>query len=184
MAKEEGLAQKQAIIDEVTDKLNNSASVVVAEYRGLSVAEVTELRRALRAENVDLKIYKNKLVKRATEATGKTELNEYLVGPNAMAFGTDDAVAPARVLAKFAKKHKNLVIKSAIVEGKLLNVDEVKAISALPDRKGMYSMLLGTLQAPVAKFARAVQAVADAKPAEGSAVAEPVKEEAAEAAAE
>ena len=75
MAKEEVLAQKQAVIDEVTDKLNNASSVVVAEYRGLTVAEATELRRALRAEGVELKIYKNKLVKRATEATGNESLD-------------------------------------------------------------------------------------------------------------
>lgn len=181
MAKEV-LVAKQAVIDEVTDKLNNASSVIVAEYRGLTVDEVTELRRALRAEGVELKVYKNKLVKRATEAAGKTELDEFLKGPNAFAFGSDDAVAPARVLAKFAKKHEALVLKAGIVEGKLLNTDEVKAISTLPNREGMYSMLLCTLKEPVAKVARILSALADkkgeaapaeeAKPAEEAAPAE------------
>ncbi len=177
MAKEEVLAQKQAVIDEVTDKLNNASSVVVAEYRGLTVAEATELRRALRAEGVEFKIYKNKLVKRATEATGNEGLDEYLTGPNALAFGHEDAVAPARVLAKFAKTHKNLVIKAGIVEGKLVGTDEIQELSKLPDRKGMYSMLLACLKDPMAKVARVINAVAEAR--EGAA---PAAEEAAPAA--
>ena len=182
MAKEV-LVAKQAVVDEITDKLNNASSVVVAEYRGLTVDEVTELRRALRAEDVELKVYKNKLVKRATDAAGKSELDEFLKGPNAFAFGSEDAVAPARVLAKFAKKHEALVLKAGIVEGKLLNQEEVLAISKLPDRKGMYSMLLCTLNEPVAKVARIVKALADKKAEGGEAApaeeAKPAEEAAA-----
>ena len=85
MANEKVLVAKQAVIDEIADKLTNAQSVVVAEYRGLTVDEVTELRRALRAENVELKVYKNKLALRATEACGKQELDEFLTGPNAIA---------------------------------------------------------------------------------------------------
>ena len=168
MANEKVLVAKQAVIDEITDKLTNAQSVVVAEYRGLTVDEVTELRRALRAENVELKVYKNKLALRATEACGKQELDEFLTGPNAIAFGHDDAVAPARVLAKFAKEHEALVIKTAIVEGKLLSKEEVMELSKLPNKEGMLSMLLACLKAPVSKVARAVKAVAD-KEADGSA---------------
>ncbi|MBO6047071.1 MAG: 50S ribosomal protein L10 [Erysipelotrichaceae bacterium] len=183
MAKEkEVLVAKQAIIDEVTAKIENSASMVVAEYRGLTVAEVTELRKALRAEGVEMKVYKNKLVKRATAVTGKSDLDEYLTGPNAYAFGLNDAVAPARVLADFAKKHKQLILKAGIVEGDVVGSDDIKAIAKLPDRKGMYSMLLGCIQAPVSKFARAVKAVADAK-AEASGEAPATTEDAAAAAA-
>ena len=154
------LEGKKTVVYEIENKFKNSGSTVVAEYRGLSVAEVTELRRALRAEGVELKIYKNKLVKRATEATGNESLDEYLTGPNALAFGHEDAVAPARVLAKFAKTHKNLVIKAGIVEGKLVGTDEIKELSKLPDRKGMYSMLLACLKDPMAKVARVINAVA------------------------
>ena len=168
MANEKVLVAKQAVIDEIADKLTNAQSVVVAEYRGLTVDEVTELRRALRAENVELKVYKNKLALRATEACGKQELDEFLTGPNAIAFGHDDAVAPARVLAKFAKEHEALVIKTAIVEGKLLSKEEVMELSKLPNKEGMLSMLLACLKAPVSKVARAVKAVAD-KEADGSA---------------
>lgn len=159
----EAIKAKSALVEEIAAKLKGAQSAVVVEYRGLSVSEVTELRRNLRAEDVEFKVYKNSLVRRATEATDYEGLNAQLTGPNAIAFGNSDAVAPARVLAKFAKDHDALVIKAAVVEGKLLGVEEVKEISSLPNREGMYSMLLGMLQAPVSKFARVVKAVAEAR---------------------
>ena len=177
----EAIKAKSALVEEIAAKLKGAQSAVVVEYRGLSVEEVTELRRNLRAEDVELKVYKNSLVRRATEATEYEGLNAELTGPNAIAFGNSDAVAPARVLAKFAKTHEALVIKAAVVEGKLLNVDEVKEISSLPNREGMYSMLLGMLQAPVSKFARVVKAVAEAKEDGSATEAAPVEEAANEA---
>ena len=158
------LSAKQAIVTEIQDKIKNSQSTVVCEYRGLSVAEVTELRRNLRAEAVDFKVYKNTLFERACDESGFEALKDSLVGPNAFAF-SEDATAPARVLAKFAKKHKALVLKSGIIEGKVVDVDTIKELSALPNREGMLSMLLSCLQSPVSSFARVVKAVADAKEA-------------------
>lgn len=168
MAKEI-IEAKQKVVGEIAEQLKAAQSTVVVEYRGLTVAEMTELRRTLRDENVGFKVYKNKLVQRAAEKEGMSELNEYLVGPNAVAFGHEDAVAPARILAEFAKKHDALVIKAGYVEGKFLPQEEVMAVAKLPNRSGMYSMLLGCIKEPVAKFARVVQAVADAK--EGAAPA-------------
>lgn len=180
----EAIKAKSALVEEIATKLKDAQSAVIVEYRGLSVAEVTELRRNLRAEDVEFKIYKNTLVRRATESTGYEELNAQLTGPNAIAFGHSDAVAPARVLAKFAKDHEALVIKAGMVEGKVLDVEEIKEISKLPNREGMYSMLLGMLQAPVSKFARVVKAVAEAKENGDEAVAKedaaPVEEAASE----
>ncbi|MBQ2582932.1 MAG: 50S ribosomal protein L10 [Erysipelotrichaceae bacterium] len=170
------LSNKQALVSEISDKIRNSQSTVVCEYRGLSVAEVTELRRALRAEDVDFKVYKNTMVERACDETGFGDLKDTLNGPNAFAFSTD-ATAPARILAKFAKKHKALVLKKGIVEGKVVDEDMIKELSSLPNRDGMLSMLLSCLQSPVSSFARVVKAVADAKggaPAEASAPAEEV----------
>ena len=95
----QAIEAKKVVVSEIADKFQNAQSAVVVEYRGLSVAEVTELRRALRAENVEFKVYKNKMVQRATESLGYGEINSQLVGPNAIAFGTNDAVAPARILA-------------------------------------------------------------------------------------
>ncbi len=159
----EAIKLKAQVVTEIADKFKAAQSAVIVEYRGLSVSEVTQLRRDLRAEGVEFKVYKNKLMQRATEEVGYAELNDKLVGPNAVAFGNDDAVAPARVLADFAKQHEALVIKAGVMEGKILSVEEVNEIAKLPGRDGMYSMLLGMLQAPVSKFARVVKAVADAR---------------------
>ena len=177
------LSNKQALVTEIADKIKESQSTVVCEYRGLSVAEVTELRRSLRAEDVDFKVYKNTMVERACEETGFGDLKDTLNGPNAFAF-SKDATAPARVLAKFAKKHKALVLKKGIVEGKVVDEATIKELSMLPNRDGMLSMLLSCLQAPVSSFARAVKAVADAKGDGAPATQEEKAEPAVEATAE
>lgn len=153
---------KKAIVAEIADKMKEAQSTVVVEYRGLTVAEVTQLRRDLRAEGIEFKVYKNSLAQRAAEEAGAADLAKDLVGPNAIAFG-GDAVAPARILAKFAKEHEALVLKSGIVEGKVVPVDTIKQLAKLPNREGMLSMLLGCLQSPVRKFACAVKAVKDQK---------------------
>ncbi len=153
---------KTELVSEIAGKFQNAQSSVVVEYRGLSVAEITELRRELRANGVDFKIYKNTLARRACEELGLSELNESLVGPNAIAF-SEDAVAPSRVLAKFAKTHEKLVLKAGVVEGKVVGVETIKELSALPNKEGMLSMLLSCLQSPVRSFACAVKAVADQK---------------------
>ncbi len=163
---------KQQVVLEIVENLRNAQSTVVAEYRGLTVSEMTELRRTLRNENVGFKVYKNKLVQRAVEQEGMDELKEDLVGPNVIAFGHEDAVAPARILAEFAKKHEALVIKAGYVEGKYLPQEEIMAVAKLPNRDGMYSMLLACLKEPVAKVARVIQAVADAKGGEEAPAAE------------
>lgn len=155
---------KKAVVSEIAEKMKQSESTVVVEYRGLTVAEVTELRRNLRAENVDFKVYKNSLAQRAAEEAEMADLTKDLVGPNAIAFG-GDAVAPARVLAKFAKDHDKLVLKSGIVEGKVVDAATIKELSSLPNREGMLSMLLSCLQSPIRGVACAVKAVADQKEA-------------------
>ncbi len=153
---------KKAVVTEIADKMKEAQSTVIVEYRGLSVAEVTQLRRELRAENVDFKVYKNSLAQRAAEAAGASELVKDLIGPNAIAFGSD-AVAPARVLAKFAKDHEALVLKSGIVEGKVVGLDTIQKLSVLPNREGMIAKFMGCLQSPVRKFAVALNAVKEQK---------------------
>lgn len=153
---------KKAAVAEIAEKMKESQSTVVVEYRGLSVAEVTQLRRELRAENIEFKVYKNSLTQRAAQEVGAEELAKDLIGPNALAFGKD-AVAPARILAKFAKEHEALVLKSGIVEGKVVSTETIQQLSKLPNREGMLSMFLGCLQSPVRKFACAVKAVKDQK---------------------
>ncbi len=163
------LSAKEALVDQIADQLQNASSAVICEYRGLNVADITELRRALRSEGVDFKIYKNTMVKRAAAKLGHSDLDEVLVGPNAIAFSSD-ATAPSRVLSKFAKDHESLVIKSGIVEGKVVPLETIKELASLPNHDGMLSMFLSVLQAPVGSFARVVKAVADAKENEKEAV--------------
>ena len=161
---------KKLVVSEIASKMKENDSTVVVEYRGLGVAEVTELRRELRKENVEMKVYKNSLAQRAASEVGAEELTNDLVGPNALVFGPD-AVAPARILAEFAKKHEKLVLKSGIVEGKVVGVETIKELAGLPNREGMLSMLLSCLQSPIRSFACVVKAVAD-KQSEGEAPAE------------
>ena len=154
------LNQKKAIVEEVSSLLKDSGSVIVAEYRGLNVAEISELKRDLLKENAKMCVYKNTLVDRAAEACGYSDMKQYLEGPNAL-ISSVDSISAAKIATKFAKKHENLVIKAAIVEGKVVGKDDVIALSKLPNKEGMLSMLLSVLQAPVRSFACAVKAVAE-----------------------
>ena len=156
------LDAKVGLVNEVAEKFTKSSSSVVVEYRGLTVAEVTELRCELRKEGIEFKVYKNAITSRAASQAGFAELSEQLVGPNAIAF-SDDAVAPSRVLAKFAKSHDKLILKGAVVEGKIVDTQTIKELSSLPNKEGMLGKLLGCLQSPVIKFACSVKAVADSK---------------------
>ncbi|NCB32456.1 MAG: 50S ribosomal protein L10 [Erysipelotrichia bacterium] len=156
------LESKKNVVTEISGKLKNTTSAVVAEYRGLSVSEVTELRRALLSENVEMKVYKNTLAAKAADEAGFGDLKNVLTGPNAIAFGEDETAA-ARVMAKFAKRHKALILKGGIVEGKVVDAEVVNQLAALPNREGMLSMFLSVLQAPISSVARVLNAVAEAK---------------------
>ncbi|ANA79676.1 ribosomal protein L10 [Paenibacillus vortex V453] len=161
MANAKVIQAKQEAVDVVAAKLRESVSTVVADYRGLNVAQVTELRKQLREAGVEFQVLKNTLLRRATAAADLTELDEVLTGPTAVAFGTNDAVAPAKVLNDFAKKNDALKLKGAVVEGRVIGESEIKALAELPSREGLLSMLLSVLQAPVRNFALAVKAVAE-----------------------
>jgi large subunit ribosomal protein L10 len=152
---------KQDAVDVVTAKLQNSLTTVVADYRGLNVAQVTELRKQLREAGVEFQVLKNTLLRRATAAAGLTELDEVLTGPTAIAFSTTDVVAPARILNDFAKKNDALKLKGGVVEGRVIDAVQLKALAELPSRDGLLSMLLSVLQAPMRNFALAVKAVAE-----------------------
>jgi large subunit ribosomal protein L10 len=152
---------KQEAVDVVAAKLRESVSTVVADYRGLNVAQVTELRKQLREAGVEFQVLKNTLLRRATAAAELSDLDEVLTGPTAVAFGTNDAVAPAKILNDFAKKNDALKLKGGVVEGRVIGESEIKALAELPSREGLLSMLLSVLQAPVRNFALAVKAVAE-----------------------
>lgn len=169
MANAKVIESKQAAVELVASKLKASTTTVVADYRGLNVSQVTELRKQLREAGVEFQVLKNTLVRRATAAAELSELDEVLTGPTAIAFGAEDAVAPAKILSDFAKKNEALKIKGGVVEGRVVGVDQIKALADLPSREGLLSMLLSVLQAPVRNFALAVKAVADKGEGEASA---------------
>jgi large subunit ribosomal protein L10 len=152
---------KQEAVEAVAAKLRESVTTVVADYRGLNVAQVTELRKQLREAGIEFQVLKNTLLRRATAAAELTELDAVLTGPTAIAFGKDDAVSAAKILNDFAKKNTALELKGAVVEGRVIGVEEIKALAELPSREGLLSMLLSVLQAPMRNFALAVKAVAE-----------------------
>ncbi|MDS9471992.1 50S ribosomal protein L10 [Sporosarcina pasteurii] len=157
------LEAKQAVVTEISEKMKSAATVVVVDYRGLNVSQVTELRKNLREQGVDFKVYKNSMSRRAAEEVGFEGLNEHLVGPNAIAFSEDDVIAPAKILHEFAKENEALEIKAGVIEGEIASAEEIKALATLPSREGLLSMLLSVLQAPVRNFALATKAVAEQK---------------------
>ena len=169
---------KQPIVNEISEAINGAASVVVVDYRGLTVAQDTELRKKLRAEGITYKVYKNTLVSRAVEGTEFEALREVLEGPSAFAISTDDATAPARVIAEFAKKAPKLEIKAGVVEGTYFNAEGMKEISSIPSRDVLLGRLFGSMQSPITNLARVLNQIAENG---GEAV---VKEETAEETAE
>lgn len=162
------LEQKKQIVSTIADQFRRSKSTILVDYRGLSVAEVTELRKQLRDAGIEFKVYKNTMTRRAVEEVELTGVNEQLVGPTAIAFSYDEVVAPAKIISDFAKKHEALEIKAGIIEGQVASVEEVKAIADLPSREGLLSMLLSVLQAPMRNFALATKAVAEQKEEQGA----------------
>ncbi|KAF1299565.1 50S ribosomal protein L10 [Enterococcus sp. JM4C] len=158
---EAAIAKKSAIVDEVTTKFEAAASVVVVDYRGLTVEEVTELRKQLREAGVEMKVIKNSILSRAAKKAGLDGLDEVFTGPTAIAFSNEDVVAPAKIIDGFAANAKALEIKGGIIEGKVSSVEDITALAKLPNREGLLSMLLSVLQAPVRNVAYAVKAVAE-----------------------
>lgn len=157
------IEQKNEVVTKIENEIKGSQSLTIIEYRGLSVAKLEQLRKLLRTEGAALKVYKNTLVSRALKSFDYKELDTQLEGPNAIIFSNNDAVAGPRILAKFAKANKELVIKAGVVDGKVLDQKAIKTIATLPNKEGMISMLLGCLQAPVRNFACIIKAVADSK---------------------
>lgn len=158
---EAAIAKKAAIVEEVTEKFKVASSVVVVDYRGLTVDEVTRLRKQLRDANVEMKVIKNSILTRAAKAAGLEGLEEVFTGPTAVAFSNEDVVAPAKIIDEFAQDAKALEIKGGIIEGKVSSIEEITALAKLPSREGLLSMLLSVLQAPVRNVAYAINAVAE-----------------------
>ena len=152
---------KQPIVAEISEVIKDAQSVVLVDYRGLTVEEDTALRKQLREAGVNYKVYKNTLMNFAFKGTDFEALAPYLNGPSAIAVSTEDATAPARVLAEFAKKAKNLEIKAGVVEGTLYDAKGMQAVAEIPSREVLISRLLGSLQSPITNFARVIKQIAE-----------------------
>ncbi len=174
---------KQPIVEEISASIKEAQSVVLVDYRGLTVEQDTQLRKSLREAGVTYKVYKNTMMNFAFKGTDFEGLSEYLNGPSAVAISTEDATAPARVLAEFAKKAPKLEIKAGVVEGNVYDAKGMEAIASIPSRDVLISKLLGSLQSPITNFARVMNQLAEkggASACEAPAVAEeaPAVEEA------
>ena len=154
---------KAPIVEEIKANLEGAKSVVLVDYLGLTVEQDTNLRRAAREAGLIYKVYKNTMVKRAIEGTEFAEIAKDLEGPTAVAISKEDATAPARVVANFAKTAPKLEMKSGIVEGTYYDAEGIKAISQIPSREVLLSRLLGSLQSPISNLARVINQVAEQK---------------------
>ena len=158
---EAAIAKKETLVQAAAEKFESAASVLIVDYRGLTVEEVTNLRKQLRDAGVEMKVIKNSILSRAAKKVGLDGLDEVFTGPTAVAFSNDDVVAPAKIIDEFAKDAKALEIKGGVIEGKVSSVEQITALAKLPNREGLLSMLLSVLQAPVRNVAYAVKAVAE-----------------------
>lgn len=163
---------KQPIVQAIADDIKDAQSVVLVDYRGLTVAQDTELRKQLREAGVIYKVCKNTMMKRAFEGTEFAGLEEYLEGPSALVVSKDDATAPARIICKFAKTAEALEVKAGVVEGNVYDAAGINELSKVPSREELLSKLLGSLQSPITNFARVIKQIAEqggeAAPAEAA----------------
>lgn len=155
------LEQKKAIVASLAEKLENSVAGVVVDYSGTSVADDTVLRKELREAGVEYFVVKNTLLSRAIEGTAFEGMKEALEGTTALAVSKEDYVAAARILGKFAESHENFKIKTGYLEGKVIDLETLESLAKLPSREVLLATVLSAFQAPMASFARAVQAIVD-----------------------
>ena len=161
---------KKPVVEEISANIKEAQSVVLVDYRGLTVEQDTELRKNLRAAGVSYKVYKNTMMNFAFKGTDFEGLAPYLEGPSAMAYSSTDATAPARVLAEFAKKANKLEIKAGVVEGRVYDAAGMAKIADIPSREVLLGRLLGSMQSPIANLARVLNQIAekDGAPAEAA----------------
>jgi len=152
---------KQPIVDEIKGYVNDAKAIVAVDYRGLTVEEDTKLRKQLREAGVVYKVYKNTLLKRAFEGTEYEALAKHLEGPTAVAFGLDDATAPARIINDVIKTSPKLEFKAGVVDGTYYDAKGIEVIATIPSREVLISKLLGSLQSPITNFARVLKQIAE-----------------------
>ncbi|MDZ7293249.1 50S ribosomal protein L10 [Mycoplasmopsis pulmonis] len=152
---------KKDIVVEITKKINDSQSLFLAEYRGLTVAKLLNLRKEAKKHNVEIKVYKNRLVKLATQKLGHSDLDKFLVGPNLFVFSNELGMDGAKVLAEFAKKNKKLVLKAGIFDGKVVDAAGVKAVAELPTYEEALTILASSLLGPLRQISLSFKLLVD-----------------------
>lgn len=162
---------KQPVVEEIISKIDGAQSLVLVDHRGLTVQQDTDLRKQLREAGVFYKVYKNTMMNFAFKGTEFEGLSDLLNGPSAIAVSKDDATAPARIICEFAKTAKNLEVKGGVVEGRVIDVKGVEEVSQIPSREVLLGRLFGSMQSPVANFARVIKQIVE-KDSEGAAPAE------------
>ncbi|MBP3706492.1 MAG: 50S ribosomal protein L10 [Clostridia bacterium] len=155
------LEQKQQLVAELSEKLSKAVTGVIVDYKGTTVADDTALRKELRENGVDYFVVKNTLLARAIEGTQLEDMKSVLEGTTAIALSNEDYTAAARILYKFADEHENFNVKTGFLDGKVVDVETIKSLAKLPSREILLATVLGAFQAPIAAFARAVQAIVD-----------------------
>ena len=166
-------SEKEAVISDVTGLAAKAQTLVMAEYRGITVADMTKLRNAARSNGVSLSVLKNTLARRAVSGSGFAVVSELMTGPLIYGF-SEDAVAAARVVADFAKTNDKLVIRGGAYGGKALDVNGVKQLASIPSKEVLLAQLLGLMQSPISRTARVLAALAEQKGGGETAPAEPV----------
>ena len=152
---------KKPIIEEIQSSIKDAKSVVVVDYRGLTVEQDTRLRKTLRENNITYKVYKNTMINFAIQGTEFEGLAPYLEGPTAIAISTEDATAPARAICKFAKEAPKLEVKAGIVEGTAYDAAGITQIASVPSREELLAKLLGSMKSPISNFARVINQIAE-----------------------
>ncbi|MDQ6884924.1 MAG: 50S ribosomal protein L10 [Candidatus Dormibacteraeota bacterium] len=157
-AKVDKKAEKAATVATITSRLKESSTAVLADYRGMTVGQMSDLRRKFRDSGIEMMVVKNTLARRAAQAAGYEQLNPELSGPIAMIFAGEDVSAPARILNEYIRVNRKMVIKSALLEGQLIKADAVVELADLPSREVLLSRLLGAMKAPLGNLASVLQA--------------------------
>ena len=153
------IEMKKAVVAEIKEKMVAAKSIVLIDYRGLTVAEVTELRNQCRKAGVEYAVLKNTMVNLAAKEAGIEGLESFLKGPTAVAFGMEDAVAPAKVLTEFIKKTKKTEVKCGLLDGQILDAAGVEALAAIPSREVLIAKIMGSMMSAVSKFVYVVEAI-------------------------
>ncbi|MBW1758732.1 MAG: 50S ribosomal protein L10 [Deltaproteobacteria bacterium] len=153
------LTEKKNIVEQLHDNLSRSTTVILSDYKGLDVSIINDLRRKLRESDVEFKVVKNTLLGIASQDTDVSLIKDYFKGPNAIALSFDDPVAPAKILSEFAEKHEKLEIKVGVMNGKVLDLSAIKALSSLPSREVLLAQVLSAMNGVPTAFVRALSNV-------------------------